>query len=214
MSCGSSATTVPTPTTIASTVLRSSCTSVRAGGEVIHWLVPSAAADRPSSVAANFQMTYGRLRRTAVSQARLPFSASCRRTPVSTWTPASRSVAAPPAATGVGSSTAMTTRRTPAPISASAHGPVRPVWLQGSRVTTAVPPRARSPAWASATISACGPPAYAWKPSPTTSPSALSSRHPTTGFGLVVPRPRAPSAIARRIASSSVTIAAFPSGTA
>jgi len=44
-------------------------------------------------------------------------------------------------------------------ISASEQGPVRPVWLHGSKVTTAVPPLARSPAWASATISACGPPA-------------------------------------------------------
>ena len=46
----------------------------------------------------------------------------------------------------VGSGTATTTRATPAAISASAHGPVRPVCAQGSRVTTAVPPRARSPA--------------------------------------------------------------------
>ena len=42
---------------IASTVLRSVCTSVRATAEVTHWLVPSAAADRPSRVAANFQIT-------------------------------------------------------------------------------------------------------------------------------------------------------------
>ena len=88
VSCGSSASTVPTPAMIASTVLRSSCTSVRAGAEVIHWLVPSAAAERPSRVAANFQVRYGRLRRTAVSQATLPASASARRTPVSTSTPA------------------------------------------------------------------------------------------------------------------------------
>jgi hypothetical protein len=144
---------------ITSIVLRRVCTSVRAGAEVIHWLVPSAAAERPSSVAANFQVTYGRPRRTAVSQATLPCSASRRRTPVSTRRSAPRRVAAPPAATGVGSSTAMTTRLIPALISAWAHGPVRPVWLQGSSVTIAVPPRARSPAWASATISACGPPA-------------------------------------------------------
>ena len=47
---------------------------------------------------------------------------------------------------GSGSATATTTRATPAAISASAHGPVRPVCAHGSRVTTAVPPRARSPA--------------------------------------------------------------------
>ena len=52
----------------------------------------------------------------------------------------------PRAAAGLGSGWANTTRRTPASISASAHGPVRPVWLHGSSVTTAVPPRARSPA--------------------------------------------------------------------
>ena len=45
--------------------------------------------------------------------------------------------------------------RTPASISACAHGPVRPVWLHGSRVTTTVPPRARSPASARARTSAC-----------------------------------------------------------
>jgi hypothetical protein len=195
---------------IASTVPRSACTSARAGSEVIHRLVPSAAADRPSSVAANFHVTYGRPRRTAVSQAMLPRSAACLRTPVTTSTPADRNAAAPPAAAGVGSSTAITTRRTPAATSASAHGPVRPVWLHGSSVTTAVPPRARSPARASATISACGPPAYAWKPSPTSSPAALSSTQPTTGLGLVVPRPPAASAIARHIASSSVTIVVPP----
>ena len=43
-----------------------------------------------------------------------------------------------PAATGLGSPWAKTTRRTPAATSASLHGPVRPVWLHGSSVTTAV----------------------------------------------------------------------------
>lgn len=42
-------------------------------------------------------------------------------------------------------------------MSAWAQGPVRPVWLQGSRVTYAVPPRARSPASRRALTSACGP---------------------------------------------------------
>lgn len=36
---------------------------------------------------------------------------------------------------------------TPQSRSAVVHGGVRPKWLQGSRVTYAVPPRARSPAW-------------------------------------------------------------------
>ena len=73
--------------------------------------------------------------------------------PFVTW-----KAAAPPAATGFGSVWAKTTRATPAATSASAHGPVRPVWLHGSRVTTAVPPRAASPAWRRASTSACAVP--------------------------------------------------------
>ena len=46
-----------------------------------------------------------------------------------------------PAATGFGSGWANTTRRTPAAMSLSEQGPVRPVWLHGSSVTTAVVPR-------------------------------------------------------------------------
>ena len=44
-------------------------------------LVPSAAAERPSSVAAYFQITYGQPRRIEVSQATLPASASSRAYP-------------------------------------------------------------------------------------------------------------------------------------
>ena len=66
----------PTPAMTASTVPRSACTSIRAASEVIHMLVPSAAAERPSRVAAYFQMTYGQPRRIEVSQATLPASAS------------------------------------------------------------------------------------------------------------------------------------------
>ena len=40
-----------------------------------------------------------------------------------------------PATSGFGSSIAATTRPTPAAISASAHGGVRPKWLHGSSVT-------------------------------------------------------------------------------
>ena len=60
----------------------------------------------------------------------------------------------PPAAAGHGSPTATTTLATPASISATLHGPVRPVWLHGSRVTTAVAPRAREPAARNAITSA------------------------------------------------------------
>ncbi len=80
---------------------------------------------------------------------------------------------------------------------------MRPVWLQGSRVTTAVPPLARSPAARRAWISACGPPARWCQPSPAVRPSESSTTQPTTGLGLVCPSPRAASSMARRIAAVS-----------
>ena len=49
---------------------RSACTSARASAPVIQRLVPSAAALRPSRVAASFQVTCGRPVRTACSHAR------------------------------------------------------------------------------------------------------------------------------------------------
>ena len=123
------------PARTASDSARSRCASARASGEVIHWLVPSAAAERPSRVAANFQVTCGRPRRRAVSHSALTRSARSASRPVSTWIPASLSVPAPPAAAGLGSGTATTTRRTPASSSAWEQGPVLPVWSQGSSVT-------------------------------------------------------------------------------
>ena len=90
---------------------------------------------------------------------------------------------APPAATGLGSDWAKTTRRTPAAISASVHGPVRPVWLQGSRVTTAVAPRAASPASVNAATSACGVPAPRWKPSAISSRPGRAARSRRAGWG-------------------------------
>ena len=110
-------------------------------------LVPSAAALRPSRVVANFQVTNGRP--CSTREGPDPCSEvrdSTARSPDSTSTPAARSVSAPPAAAGLGSAWANTTRRTPAATSACAHGPVRPVWLQGSSVTTAVVPRGPAPA--------------------------------------------------------------------
>ena len=102
-----------------STVDRNCWTSARASGDVIHWLVPSSAAERPSNVAANFQITYGRgspaaARRVDVSQPTLPAYASPERRPSSTSMPAARSSSAPPRAAGFGSGTAATTRNTPA----------------------------------------------------------------------------------------------------
>ena len=55
----------------------------------------------------------------------------------------------------VGSPAAHDHARTPAAISASAHGGVRPWCEHGSRLTYAVAPAAASPAAASATVSAC-----------------------------------------------------------
>src|SRR5207249_933089 len=90
-----------------------------------------------------------------------------QRPPGSQCPPHARSVSAPPAATGSGSASATTTRATPASIRACEQGPVRPVWSHGSSVTTAVPPRAASPASRSATRSACGPPGGLVRPAAT-----------------------------------------------
>ena len=55
VSAGSSARTVPAPTTMASLSARSAWASARAASPVIHWLVPSGAAVRPSSVDGQLQ---------------------------------------------------------------------------------------------------------------------------------------------------------------
>ena len=60
VSAGSSARTVPAPTSTASDRARSRWASRRAAGPVIHRLVPSGAAVRPSSVAASLRTTQGR----------------------------------------------------------------------------------------------------------------------------------------------------------
>ena len=127
---------------------------------------------------AIFSVTKGRLRATAGSQVRSSARPSSSRTPVTTSIPAARRVSAPPAATGLGSGTATTTRATPASMSARAHGPVRPVWLQGSSVTTAVHPRTSTPAAraaSSAATSACGVPTPACHPSARTAGWAASA---------------------------------------
>ena len=97
--------------------------------------------------------------------------------------------------------------------SASEHGPVRPVWLHGSSVTYAVPPRARAPGHPQrARPRRAGRPAYAWKPSPTGCPSRPVITQPTTGFGCVLPTPRAASSTARRIQAMSIGEAFFTDG--
>ena len=148
----------------------------------------------------------------AVSQARLPACASAARSPdldVDARAPAaSRRRRRRP---GSGR------RRRPPPgrrrprISASVHGPVRPVWLQGSRVTTAVPPRARSPAAASAPdlgVRPAGVRVEALADDLAGRRRGSRSRRP--GWGWCVPRPRAASAMARSIAASSAGLAIRP----
>ena len=94
-------------------------------------------------------------------------------------------------------------RQRPAPRST---GPVRPVWLQGSSVTTAVVPAAAAPARASASASACGVPAPRWKPSATTRPSSASSTQPTRGLGPSGTPGLAASSRARSIAACSAGV--------
>ena len=57
VSSGSSARTVPAPTRTASLSARRRWASARAASPVIHWLVPSGAAVRPSRVAASLSTT-------------------------------------------------------------------------------------------------------------------------------------------------------------
>src|SRR5919107_181145 len=59
VSCGSSVSAVPDPTTTASQVARSRWTAARASGPVTQRLLPSAAATRPSRVPATFHTTAG-----------------------------------------------------------------------------------------------------------------------------------------------------------
>ena len=80
--------------------------SARAAGPVIHWLVPSAAAARPSRLCAHFTVTCGRPRRCTSSQDASSSVAATASSPASTSTPASRSRSAPPVDSGLGSGTA------------------------------------------------------------------------------------------------------------
>ena len=101
-----------------------------------------------------------------------------------TSTPAARSVSAPPAATGLGSGWANTTRRTPASSRAWEQGPVRPVWSQGSRVTTAVAPAARPAARRERVdLRVRGARTAVVAPRRAPSPSGDSSTAPTRGLG-------------------------------
>ena len=96
---------------------------------------------------------------------------------------------------------------TPASTSACAHGPVRPLWAHGSRVTTAVAPRAREPAACNAVTSACAVPAPRCQPSPSTTPALSTSTAPTRGLGPRGTPGVSASVNARRIASRSASVA-------
>ena len=110
----------------------------RAAPPVIHWLSPAWVAIRPSSVDASFSVTSGRPGVIRLAEAgdglARPRSAS---RPSSTRSPA---VAQPGDAlrhrrAGRDRRSPTTTRATPAAISASVQGGVRPQWQQGSSVT-------------------------------------------------------------------------------
>ncbi len=162
VSRGLSTRTVCVPTRMASMRRRIAWLSASDSGEEIHWLVPSSAAIRLSRVCAMCRVTKGRLASTASNQRRFSSSACSAASPLRTLTPASRRVAAPPAAGSWGSSTAYTTSVIPASMMACAQGPVRPTWLHGSSVTTMVEPVRSTPALAASAIasaSACAVPA-------------------------------------------------------
>ncbi len=133
---GSSSSTVPTPVSSAPARARQAWPSARAASPVIHWLVPSGRAVRPSSEAAAFMRTQGRPRAMRLRKPMVISRASAAPGPTATSTPAARSRAKPcPATWGFGSSSEATTRAMPAAANASQQGPVRPWWAQGSRVT-------------------------------------------------------------------------------
>src|SRR5664280_1145169 len=201
---GSSARTVPAPTRMASHSSRRRRASFRAASPVIHFDSPVRVAMRPSSDAAHLTWTKGRRSRMDFRNASFSVSASSASAPTSTSTPRSLRRRMPrPAVRGSGSSVEHTTRDTPAAMSASEQGGVRPKWEHGSRLTSSVAPLARAPATARATASACGPPARSCAPSPTTVPAASTSTAPTRGFGAVEKRPRPASSKTRRQRTSS-----------
>ena len=199
VSCGSSSSTLFTPHMIASMRVRKPCAHARASSPATQRESPLAAAIFPSSVAANFAMTNGR-----------PV--------VRCFTYASSSLADSDCAVadrdfdaggaqllrrrgrrrrGSGSIIATCTSRTPAAISASVQGGVRPWWACGSSVTYAVAPRAASPAAAQRHHLGVRPAdAAASRPRRRSAPSRTITQ-PTLGFGLVDPSTDSASSSAR-----------------
>ena len=142
VSCGSSASTVPTPATIVSHSARSRCASARDSGRGDPAAGPVGGGD-PAVQGRGDLPDHERAAQPYAGQPALvgPLGLRRRAGPPRRR-PRPRAAARPrrPPAR-VGSATAKTTRATPAASSASVHGPVRPVCAQGSRVTTTVPPR-------------------------------------------------------------------------
>ncbi len=147
VSRGSSSSTLLTPHMIASTRVRKPCAQARASSPATQRESPLDAAILPSSVAANFAMTNGSPIARCFRYASSSFADAASPSPAVTSIPAARSFSAPrPATFGSGSMSATCTAVTPASISASAQGGVRPTCEHGSSVTYAVAPRAASPA--------------------------------------------------------------------
>ena len=202
VSAGSSAFTVPAPTRTASLSARRRWASARAASPVIHWLVPSGAAVRPSSVAASLSTTQGRpvvrcLMYGASCGPRLGRDAPDRDVDAGVPQPGDAHAAHP----GSGSSMPTTTRRTPAATMASAQGGGAPVVRARLERDDSVAPRAASPAASSATTSACGPPGGC------VAPSNVCRRHlmtrPPTGWARWCRAPMRASSIARRMSVRS-----------
>jgi hypothetical protein len=136
VSRGLSSLTVPMPVSTAQERARQACASRRASGPVIHCETPLLSAVLPSRLAATFKRNQGRPRVMRETKPMLSSLASASSSPLATAMPAAARRARPcPATRGFGSGIATTTRATPAAISASAQGGVRPKWLQGSSVT-------------------------------------------------------------------------------
>src|SRR4051812_27407126 len=156
---------------------------------------------------ADLKTTWGRPVRACLRKAWLRQRARAANSPsaTTTSTPSSRRMPRPrPEAFSVGSSEPTTTRARPASMIASVHGGVWPWWQQGSSETYSVAPRrSASPHASSAARSACAAPYAACQPSPSVSPSRQTTA-PTSGLGLVRPRPCSASSMARASGAWSV----------
>ena len=159
VSCGSSASAVPMPTTIASTDARQRWARSRLSSPLIHFESPVRVATLPSRVIADLNSTHGRPTRACLRKAWLSSRALAASSPSAstTSTPSSRRIPSPrPEAFSVGSSEATTTRPIPACRIASVQGGVLPSWQHGSSETYSVaPPRSARPQASIALTSAC-----------------------------------------------------------